>query len=118
MKYEVTLHRSESATEIVECDSPQEAITLAKCRHSPGFHADSALEIMEDGEPGKDHQRVGICENCDKWLWEGDKYVVDEDGITICIPCYDAFLRTNDTAPSPARGAAEQPKAGTTKEGK
>jgi len=95
MKYEVLLYRSETRTEIVECDTPEEAIIRARGRCHESFRADEATEILEDGEPGKTHEIAAICENCNKWLWMGEPYESDEDGINLCPECA-AALRESD----------------------
>lgn len=85
MKFQIPLHKHVSITAEVEADSPEDAIKKARAE-APGFTADLAVEILDGGEAGRNFEVIAVCENCDKLIFDGEKYTSCEDA-NICEAC-------------------------------
>jgi hypothetical protein len=86
MKFEVEMTRHEARTVQVFAEDRDAAVKLARAS-APGFRAESATVVTEDGEDdGPCHSVNTGCEACGRIIWEGDDYQAGEDA-DLCATC-------------------------------
>lgn len=91
MKYEILLSKTESKTVQIECETRDIALRRARSEH-PGFTADDAVIGLDaDDEVVESHQLIGQCESCEAFIWEGQIYANDAEGIMVCAACMETF---------------------------
>jgi hypothetical protein len=88
MKFEVRIYRNELRDVQVFGATRDEAVQRA-LESNPGFSADGVVELGDGDEPVKESTLFGRCESCESFIWEGDKYASDEDGILCCEKCME-----------------------------
>jgi len=100
MKYEIQLTKTERKTVTVFADNRDQALTRAMEGHSDFRHSDVLVELHEDEDKNVEHELVGVCENCERNIWEGDQHIMTQDDCMLCGTCGDAFNETQPSAPS------------------